>query len=134
MINSEFALFGKRLMLTRSRSLITTEEKPMTAQNLPPVHPGEVLLEEYLKPLGISQNRLARDLGVPAQRINDIVRKNRSITVDTALRLARYFHTTPQFWLNLQMHYDLEMARETHLEDRVNRDVRQNEALGGREV
>jgi addiction module HigA family antidote len=129
-----FALFGKRLTHTRLRSSITTEETLVTAKNLPPVHPGEVLLEEYLKPLGISQNRLARDLGVPAQRINDIVRKNRAITVDTALRLARYFHTTPQFWLNLQMHYDLEMARETHLEDRVNRDVRQNEALARPEV
>ena len=102
----------------------------MAAKNLPPVHPGEVLLEEFLQPLGISQNRLARDLGVPAQRINDIVRKNRTVTVDTALRLARYFHTTPQFWLNLQMHYDLEMARETRLVERVNRDVRTNEALG----
>ena len=102
----------------------------MAAKNLPPVHPGEVLLEEFLKPLGISQNRLARDLGVPAQRINDIVRVNRAVTVDTALRLARYFHTTPQFWLNLQMHYDLEKARKTQLVDRVNRDVRTNEAMG----
>ena len=102
----------------------------MTAKNLPPVHPGEVLLEEFLQPLGISQNWLGRDLGVPAQRINDIVRKNRAVTVDTALRLARYFHTTPQFWLNLQMHCDLEMPRETRLVDRVNRDVRENEALG----
>jgi addiction module HigA family antidote len=106
----------------------------MTAKRLPPVHPGEILLEEFLQSFGISQNRLARDLGVPAQRINDIVRKNRTVTVDTALRLARYFHTTPQFWLNLQMHYDLEMARETHLLDRVNRDVRINEALEEREV
>ena len=106
----------------------------MTAESLPPVHPGEVLLEEYLKPLGISQNRLARDLGVPAQRVNDIIRKNRSVTVDTALRLARYFHTTPKFWLNLQMHYDLEMARESHLVERINRDVRSNEALTRRSV
>ncbi len=105
----------------------------MTAKRLPPVHPGDVLLEDYLKPLGISQNRLARDLGVPAQRINDIVRKNRTVTLDTALRLARYFHTSPQFWLNLQMHYDLEMARETQLIDRVNRDVRENEALRERQ-
>ena len=102
----------------------------MTAKSLPPVHPGEVLLEEFLQPLGISQNWLGRDLGVPAQRINDIVRKNRAVTVDTALRLARYFHTNPQFWLNLLMHYDLEMPRETRLVDRVNRDVRENEALG----
>ena len=106
----------------------------MAAKNLPPVHPGEVLLEEFLKPLGISQNRLARDLGVPAQRINDIVRVNRAVTVDTALRLSWYFHTTPQLWLNLQMHYDLEMARETRLVERVNRDVRENEALGGRPI
>ena len=101
----------------------------MVEPKLAPVHPGEILLEEYLKPLGISQNKLARDLGVPAQRINDIIRKNRSITVDTALRLARYFHTSPQFWLNLQMRYDLEMARDTKLADRINRDVRENEAL-----
>ncbi len=99
----------------------------MTAQKLPPVHPGEILLEEYLIPLGISQNRLGRDLGVPAQRINDIVRGQRSITVDTALRLAKYFHTTPQLWLNLQMHYDLEMARETRLLERISREVRQRE-------
>jgi len=129
-----FALSGKGLTPGMQRSSIITEETVMTAKSLPPVHPGEVLLEEFLKPLGISQNRLARDLGVPAQRINDIVRKNRAVTVDTALRLARYFHTTPQFWLNLQMHYDLEMARETQLVDRVNRDVRENAAIGGREV
>ena len=83
----------------------------MTAKSLPPVHPGEVLLEEYLKPLGISQNRLARDLGVPAQRINDIVRKNRAVTVDTALRLARYFYTSPQFWLNLQDAYEVSRVK-----------------------
>jgi antitoxin HigA-1 len=102
----------------------------MAEKTLHPVHPGEILLEEYLKPLGISQNKLARDLGVPAQRINDIVRQNRSITVDTALRLARYFRTTPQFWLNLQMRYDLEMAKDTTLVERIQRDVRSNEALG----
>ena len=79
----------------------------MAEKKLPPVHPGEILLEEYLKPLGISQNKLGCDLGVPAQRINEIVRGHRAITVDTALRLAKYFHTTPQFWLNLQTHYDL---------------------------
>jgi antitoxin HigA-1 len=101
----------------------------MAEKTLHPVHPGEILLEEYLKPLGISQNKLARDLGVPAQRINNIVRQNRSITVDTALRLARYFRTTPQFWLNLQMRYDLEMAKDTKLVDRIERDVRENERL-----
>ena len=97
----------------------------MTAEKLSPVHPGEILLEEFLKPLGLSQNRLSRDLAVPAQRINEIVREKRAITVDTALRLARYFHTTPRFWLNLQMHYDLEMARATRLLDRINQDVRE---------
>ena len=99
----------------------------MTAEKLSPVHPGEILLEEFLNPLGLSQNRLSRDLAVPAQRINEIVREKRAITVDTALRLARYFHTTPRFWLNLQMRYDLEMARATRLLDRINRDVRERE-------
>jgi antitoxin HigA-1 len=93
------------------------------------VHPGEILLEEYLKPLGISQNKLGRDLNVPAQRINDIVRGQRAITVDSALRLARYFHTSPQFWLNLQAHYDLELAEEPRLVDRVIKEVREREAV-----
>ena len=97
----------------------------MPAEKMPPVHPGEILLEEYLRPLRISQNKLGRDLGVPAQRINDIVRGQRAITLDTALRLAKYFQTTPQFWLNLQLHYDLEMAKETHLVARVNQEVRE---------
>lgn len=101
----------------------------MSTKKLPPVHPGEILSEEYLKPLGISQNKLGRDLNVPAQRINEIVRGQRAITVDTALRLARYFHTTPQFWLNLQARYDLEMAEETRLVERVSREVREREAV-----
>jgi len=101
----------------------------MTSQKLPPVHPGEILFEEYLKPLRISQNKLGRDLNVPAQRINDIVRGQRAITVDTALRLARYFHTTPQFWLNLQSRYDLEIAQETRLVERVIKEVREREAV-----
>jgi addiction module HigA family antidote len=96
----------------------------MPATKLPPPHPGEILLEEYLKPLGLSQNKLGRDLGIPAQRVNAIVRTQRAVTVDTALRLARYFNTTPQFWLNLQNHYDLEMAQETHLTDQINKAVR----------
>jgi len=77
---------------------------------LPNIHPGEVLYEEFLKPLGISQNSLARALHVSPRRINEIVLKQRSITPDTALRLARYFGTTPQFWLGLQLDYDLEEA------------------------
>ncbi len=99
----------------------------MVAKKLLPIHPGEILREEFLRPLGVSQNKVGRDLGVPAQRISDIVRGKRSITVDTALRLAKYFKTTPQFWLNLQSHYDLEMARETHLVERISRDVRERE-------
>jgi addiction module HigA family antidote len=101
----------------------------MMSEKLPPVHPGEILLEEYLKPLGISQNKLGRDLNVPPQRINEIVRGQRAITVDTALRLSRYFHTTPQFWLNLQSRYDLEMAEETRLVERVIREVRERETV-----
>jgi antitoxin HigA-1 len=108
---------------------ISDEDKIMTSQKLPPVHPGDILLEEYLKPLGISQNKLGRDLNVPVQRINEIVRGQRAITVDTALRLARYFHTTPQFWLNLQSRYDLEIAQETRLADRVIKEVREREAF-----
>jgi antitoxin HigA-1 len=101
----------------------------MTTPKLPPVHPGKVLFEEYLKPLGISQNKLGRDLNVPAQWINEIIRGQRTITVDTALRLGRYFNTSPQFWLNLQARYDLEMAEETHLVERVIREVREREAI-----
>jgi addiction module HigA family antidote len=101
----------------------------MAKKQHPPVHPGEILLEEFLKPLKISQNRLGRDLNIPAQRVNDIVRGVRSVTVDTALRLARYFKTTPQFWLNLQAHYDLEMAQESRLVERVSREVREREGV-----
>lgn len=78
----------------------------------PPVHPGEILLEEFMKPLGISQNALARALGVPAGRIGEIVNKRRGITGDTALRLARYFEITPEFWMNLQARYDLLVAQD----------------------
>ena len=94
---------------------------------LPPVHPGEILAEEFLKLLGISQNRLGRDINVPAQRINDIVRGRRGITTDTALRLARYFDTTPHFWLNLQMRYDIEAAKDSRLTERIDREVRARE-------
>ncbi len=82
----------------------------MATNNMRPIHPGEVLREEYLVPLGMSANALAMDLHVPAPRINDIVRERRGVTPDTALRLARYFDTTPQFWLNLQTAYDLKKA------------------------
>ena len=90
----------------------------------PPIHPGEILLEEFLKPWKISQNALSRDLDVPLQRINQIVLGKRSITVDTALRLAKYFGTTPELWLNLQARYDLEMARDNKLVETIDRTVR----------
>jgi antitoxin HigA-1 len=79
--------------------------------NMRPIHPGEVLREEFMEPLGLSANALAIALRVPAPRINDIVRERRGITPDTALRLARYFGTTPQFWLNLQVSYDLKITQ-----------------------
>lgn len=79
---------------------------------LPPVHPGEILREDYLKPLGLSMNRVALDLRVPVTRISEIVHERRGITSDTALRLARYFNTTPRYWMNLQAAYDLEVAED----------------------
>ena len=92
-------------------------------KKLSPVHPGEVLLEEFLTPMGLSQNRLALDVGVHARRINEIVLGKRSVTADTALRLARYFGTTPQFWLGLQADYDLDIALD-NLGNRLEREVR----------
>lgn len=80
--------------------------------NMRPIHPGEIIKEEYLEPLGMSVNALAVALRVPAPRINDVVRQKRGISIDTALRLARYFNTTAQFWMNLQISYDLKMARQ----------------------
>lgn len=89
---------------------------------MPPVHPGEILLEEFLTPLGISQYRLAKDLSVPPRRINEIVHGTRAISADTALRLARYFGTSERFWLNLQTRFDLEVERD-RLGDRLRREV-----------
>ena len=94
----------------------------MARTKLPPVHPGEILQEEYLEPLGISQYRLAKDISVPPRRINEIVHGTRSITADTALRLARYFGTSERFWLNLQARYDLE-AEKDRLGRRLEREV-----------
>jgi antitoxin HigA-1 len=129
MINFASVLFGTGLTPMRWKLLIIIKGKTLENTILEPIHPGEVLLEEYLTPLKISQNRLARDLGVPAQRINEIIKHKRSISIDTALRLSKYFKTTPQFWLNLQMHYDLELARDTHLIERIDRDIRENEEI-----
>jgi len=84
----------------------------MPATIMPPIHPGEILLEEFLEPLGLSQYRLAKDTSVSPRRINEIVHGKRSISADTALRLARYFGTTDRFWLNLQVRYDLELEKD----------------------
>ncbi len=95
----------------------------MRKDKIPPVHPGQVLLEEFMKPMGLSQNRLALEIGVPPRRINEIVLGKRSITADTALRLARYFGASSQFWLGLQSDYDLDIAAES-LGERLEREVR----------
>lgn len=84
----------------------------MALKRLPPVHPGEILLLEFLQPLDVSQYRLAKEISVPPRRVNEIVKGMRSITANTALRLARYFGTSDGFWLNLQSHYDLEVERD----------------------
>ncbi len=91
-------------------------------KRLPPIHPGEILREDFLLPLGLSMNRLALDLRVPVTRIAEIVRERRGVTPDTALRLARYFNTSARFWLNLQTAYDLEIA-EDELAQSIDREV-----------
>jgi len=95
----------------------------MGKRKIPPLHPGEVLFEEFLKPMNISQNQLGRDLGVSARRINEIIHGKRSITADTALRLARYFGNSPQFWLGLQMDYDLDVETDK-LSHRIEKEVK----------
>lgn len=95
----------------------------MTEERLPPIHPGEVLLEDFMKPLGLSQYRVAQDIGVPALRISQIVHGKRAVTADTAMRLARYFGTSPDVWLRLQARYDLEVAERKYGE-RINREVK----------
>jgi addiction module HigA family antidote len=95
----------------------------MPKRAFPPIHPGEILLEEFLKPMGVSQYRLAKDISVDPRRINEIVLGKRAITADTALRLSRYFGMSDPFWLNLQSHYDLEVERD-RLSSRLRREVR----------
>ena len=94
----------------------------MAKKKMKPVHPGEMLREEFMKPLGLTMNKLAMDLRVPVTRIGDIVHHRRGISADTALRLARYFKNTPEFWMNLQTWYDLELAKDER-EAEINRDV-----------
>ncbi|OGL46272.1 MAG: addiction module antidote protein, HigA family [Candidatus Schekmanbacteria bacterium RBG_13_48_7] len=95
----------------------------MNIKKIPPIHPGEILLEEFLKPMSLSQNRLANDIGVAPRRINEIIHGKRRITADTAIRLAYYFKMSPQFWLGLQMDYDLDIE-EDRLGDRIEEVVR----------
>lgn len=101
----------------------------MAKKMMNPIHPGEILMEEFLEPLGISQYRLAKGISVPPRRINEIVHGKRSITADTALRLSRFFGTTERFWLNLQVRYDLEVEKD-RLEDVLERDVTVFQAAG----
>ena len=101
------------------------------AKKLKPVHPGEILKEEFMVPLGLSMNKMAMDLRVPVTRIADIVNERRGISADTALRFARYFKNTAAFWMNLQARYDLEVA-EGELADKVERDVQPLEVVSGR--
>ena len=95
----------------------------MKEKKIPPIHPGEILLEEFLKPLGITQYRLAKDISVPARRINEIVQGKRSISADTALRLSRYFSLSERVWMNLQARYDLEVEKDK-LDNRIELEVR----------
>ncbi len=94
----------------------------MKNKKLPPIHPGEILIEEFLKPMGISQYRVAKDISVPPRRINEIVHGKRSVSADTALRLGRFFGTSPQFWLNLQTRFDLEVTEDL-LAERLENEV-----------
>jgi addiction module HigA family antidote len=95
----------------------------MSVKKIKPIHPGEILLEEFLKPLGINQYRLAKDICVPARRINEIVQGKRSISADSALRLSRYFQLSERFWLNLQSRYDLEIEKDK-LDRRLEKEVK----------
>lgn len=106
-------------MLTKSKSSTTTRAR-REAKKMPPLHPGEMLREEFMIPLGLSGNALALSLRVPATRISEILKERRSITADTALRLAQYFRMSPEFWMNLQATYDLEVA-----EDALGSEIRQ---------
>jgi antitoxin HigA-1 len=100
----------------------------MSTKKIKPIHPGEILLEEFLVPLEISQYRLAKDISVPARRINEIVHGERAVTADTALRLGRHFGNSPQFWLNLQAHYDLETQADV-LASKLQREVKVLQAV-----
>jgi antitoxin HigA-1 len=118
MTNIEYVLCGENLMPTPSKLRTITNAgsgrrgRRNAESRLPPIHPGEMLREEFLVPMGLSANALALAIRVPVTRVSEIVNERRGITADTALRLGRYFRMTPEFWMNLQSHYDLEMARD----------------------
>jgi len=101
----------------------------MTKKTMPPIHPGEILREEFLLPMGVSQYRLAKEIGVSPRRINEIVHGKRAISADTALRLSRYFGMSERFWINLQGRYDIEVEKDL-LADRLDREVRPRVAVG----
>jgi antitoxin HigA-1 len=120
--NGGCVLSGRTATRTKLRSWTITE-RIMTRQRIPPIHPGEILLEEFLEPLAVSQYRLPRDINVPPRRINEIVHAKRGISADTALRLSRYFGTSERFWLDLQARFDLETQRDL-LGDRLGDEVK----------
>ena len=95
----------------------------MREKTISPIHPGEILMEEFLKPLGVSQYKIAKDISVPPRRINEIVHGKRSISADTALRLARYFNLSERFWMNLQARYDIELEKD-RLDGRIESEVK----------
>ena len=121
MTSGVFALFGKKSTPTKLKLLITTNSLTMST-NLENITPGEILLEEYMKPMGLTQNALARALSVSPRRVNEIVHGERAITLDTSFRLGRFFGQSSRFWLNLQTECDLRSAKD--LEKRVAREVR----------
>ena len=108
--------------MTATLSITTKGDQTMEPRDLPPVHPGEILLEDFLKPLNITRYRLAKSIGVPQRRVDEICACGRAITADTALRLARFFGTDAQSWMNLQTHYDLECL-ELRMADRIKHEV-----------
>ena len=121
-ITGEFAFAGEMTVLWTSKSLTIIEGMIMTRNGMRPIHPGEILLEEFLGPLGMTAHALSQAIRVPATRVNDIVNGRRGVTADTALRLARYFGNSPEFWLNLQAAHDLRAA-EREAATRIEREV-----------
>lgn len=110
-------------MTSKSRIITRKREEGVIEEKMPPIHPGEILKEDFLVPLGISQYLLAKDIGVDPRRINAIIHGKRAITADTALRLGRYFRIEPEFWMNLQTHYDLEVQSD-RLAGKLEREVK----------